>query len=214
VTIYFIYHGLISVSLLLSYYSLESGSKKSFYLVLVLFATSIVELAAGMAYFGGVKLDWIYHVFNPIEYTLFCLYYIKACEQRKLKSIVKYSIPIFIIFSLCISFYQYGFKSLPGLNINIEGFVLFILYSHLLFCIDVREKMYIYTHPDFWLSTGILIYFGGVFVLCGLYSKIAHLDIIETQNLFIKITLPLNLVLYSCFIIGFICSLRYKKYLM
>jgi hypothetical protein len=93
----------------------------------LLLATSIDELIAAAAYFGNLKMDWIYHLFNPIEYTLLSIYYIKSCKQENIKKVVKISIPIFILAGLSISYYQYHFGSLPGLNINIEGFLLFIL---------------------------------------------------------------------------------------
>ncbi len=209
----YIYNSLILISLLFAWYSYKAGSKKSLYLIILLFATFVDEGIAAYSYYHHKNLDWDYHIFNPIEYTLFCLYYNAACEQKVIKRFVIYSIPAFVLFAILISTFYYHFKSMPGLNINIEGLIQFILYTHLLFCINVHNKMFVHNHPDFWICIGVMIYFGGVFTLFGLYSKIANLNQRETLHLFIKISLPLNLVLYSCFIIGLACSLRYRKYL-
>jgi hypothetical protein len=211
---YIIYHSLILLALLLSYLPYKKGAKKALFLVLVLLATFIVESITAVLRTNHIKgFSWIYHVFNLFEYTLFCLYYVKNCTVKKYKSVVIWSIPVFIIFSFCISCFLYGFTSLPALNINIEGLLLFIIYTQLLFNLDVHLKMSIYNHPDFWISTGVLIYFGGVFVYFSLYRTLVYLDRKENLKLFGTITQPLNIILYCCIIIGLICLLRNKKYL-
>jgi len=171
----------------------------------LLLATFLVELFAAVLKSG---FEWIYHLFNPIEYSVLCSYYLKACNVSRLKGTVAWSIPVFILFSLFISCFLYHFKSLPALNINVEGCLLFIIFTHLLFSLEVHINIFIYTIPDFWISVGILIFFGGVFVLFGLYSKLHYLDKIRTLELFDIITKPLNIILYSCFITGLIYSIR------
>lgn len=208
---YIIYHSLITIALILSFIAYIKGSKKSLYLVLVLLATFLVELFASLQKIG---FDWIYHLFNPIEYTAFCIYYLKTCPIEKYKTPVAFSIPVFIVFGLCVSFFKYKFSSMPAVNIDVEGFLLFIIYAHLLFSINVDVKMFIYSHPDFWISIGVLIFFGGVFIFFGLYPKLYHLDLNSTLELFGKIAKPLNLILYNCIIIGFVCLLRHRKYLI
>lgn len=210
---YITYHSLILIALLLSCFSYKRCSKTILFLMLVLMATFIVESITGYVIINNKKgFGWIYHIYNPFEYTLFCLYYLRNCNNSKYKSLVAWSIPLFILFGLYVSFFMYHFKSLPALNIDVEGLLLFIIYTHLLFNVNVGSKMFIYMHPDFWISSGILIFFGGVFVLFGLYPLLNHLDDKATMNLFDMIAKPLNIILYNFFIIGFIWIIRNKKY--
>lgn len=207
-----IYLGLICVALILAIRSFLSGVKKSVYILLVLLATLLVEIFSTVAIAFHINFSWTYHLFNPIEYTLFCLYYLNGCNLQKLRPIVVYSIPVFIVFSLLTSCFIYHFQSMPAMNINVEGFLLFILYTHLLFCIDVDLDTRVYRHPDFWISIGVLMFFGGVFIFLGLYPFLFNLNFGETMILFSEITRPLNIIFYGCIIIGLICSTHRRRY--
>jgi hypothetical protein len=207
-----IYLSLICCALMLAIKSFISGRKKSLYILLVLLATLLVEMYSTIAIAYHVNFSWTYHLFSPIEYSLFCVYYLAGFNSNKFKSIIVYSIPFFITFSLLISIFLYQFQSMPAININVEGVLLFMLYTHLLFCIDVDLNTPIYSHPDFWISIGVLMFFGGVFIFLGLYPFLFNLNFKETMRLFDEITRPLNIIFYSCIIIGLLCSIQKRKY--
>lgn len=209
---YKLYLGLIFITTLLSAVAVKKGNKAATYLLLILCATLITEGYSTYAVYYHQDFSWMYHLFNPIEYTLFCLYYVKGTEGSQFSIVVKYSIPVYSTFSLCVSFFMYHLQSMPSLNINVEGLLLFILYTHLLFTIDLNIKERIYHHPDFWISVAIMIFFGGVFVFLGLYPYLFKSNKEETMKLFGLITMPLNIIYYSCINIGLICLIRRKRY--
>lgn len=209
---YKIYLGLIFLAVLLSAIALKKWQKSSVYLLLVLCATLITEIYSTYAFSRHQDFSWIYHLFNPIEYTLFCLYYIKTCKQCTFSVFAKYSIPVFVTFSLCVSFFVYHLQSMPSININLEGLLLFMLYTHLLFSIDIHLNEAIYHHPDFWISVGMMIFFGGVFVFLGLYPYLFNRSQADTLKLFDLITKPLNIIFYSCINAGLICLIRNTRY--
>lgn len=209
---YKFYLSLIFLALALSMAVFKAGYKKGGYLSLVLIATLLTELYSTYALFLNKKFGIVYHLFCPVEYTCLCLYYIKACTSPKFKTLAKYSIPVFITFSLCVSYFLYHFKLTPSLNINLEGMLIFILYTHLLFNIKVPFDIDIYQHPDFWIAVGMLFFFGGVFVFLGLYPMLFNIDFKATMHLFGLITRPLNIVFYSCLSLAFIFLLWKKRY--
>ncbi len=219
---YIVYLGLLFITLLLSGYSYIVGVKKSVYLVLLLFSTLAVELFVTYKFNQNkhFAFGFIYHLFNPVEYTFFCLYYLRASNVSKFKTLVKYSIPVYITLSLCISFFIYhidvmpGKNTLPAINIDIEGFILFIYYTHLLFTLNIDLKKHIYGHPDFWISIGVMIFYGGTFVFLGLYSFHFKINLNQTLKLFSAIDLPLNIILYSCINVGLIWSIPNRKYII
>ena len=181
--------------------------------MLVLIATLLIEISALVVYKYKLKgFTFTYSIFNLFEYTLFCMYYLKAGQNNKVKSWVKLSIPFFILFSVCMSFFVYHFEKYPVLNIDIEGLLLFIIYTHLLFNLEVEENKSIYANQDFWISAGILIFFGGAFVLFVLYPLLFSLDSDKAKQQYGFVLVPLNVILYVSIFIGIICSIRKKKY--
>lgn len=214
-TFFICYFGLLAISVLLSYLSYIKGNNNLIFILLVLVATFLIETSTQLIYQYKVEgYNFIYHIFNYAEYTLFSIYYLKACSNNKFKFLVKLSIPFFVLISLYISIFIYHFENLPVLNLDIEGFLLFIIYTHLLFSLDTDKNKFIYTHPDFWIATGLLIFFGGVFMFWGLYPVLIHIDPIKALQEYSFVIRPLNIIFYICIIIGLICSIRNKKYLI
>jgi hypothetical protein len=209
---YQIYLSLICLAFVLSFVVYRIGYKKSIFLLIVLFATLLTEGYSTYAFKKKISFVWLYDLFNPVEYTMFCLYYINSCPGVSLKKVAKYSIPAFIAFSLSVSYFLYHFNSIPSIQINTEGVLLFLFYTHLIFCLDLDLKVRIYMHPDFWIAIAVMIFFGGDFVFLGLYPYLFKMNSAETIALFSLITRPLNLVFYSCLNTAFICSIRNKKY--
>jgi hypothetical protein len=211
-----IYLSLIALALLLAIKAYKSGVGKARFLVFVLSATLLVELYSTWAIPNKIAFGWAYHLFNPIEYTGFCLYFLATHYSQKPKFWVKYSIPIYIIASLSISFFVYHVgkvqnrNAMPALNINLEGLLLFIVYTYLLFSLD--EDMPVYLTGDFWISVGVMSFFGGASIFLGLYSILFKINYEGTMGLFGLIARPLNIVLYCCIIIGLLCTIRNRKY--
>lgn len=214
ISYYTVYHSLIFMALSLSVLSYYRGRKKAIFLMWVLLATFIVEGAVALFKYYAIKgQTWVYHVFNLFEYSFFCLYYYHNCCVKRYKPYVLWSIPVFVIFGIFISAFVYHFKSMPAININVEGLLLFVIYTQLLFSIDIDVRMLVYSHPDFWIATGVLTFFGGVFVYFNLYRTLLKLDYRGTMIMFGQITEPLNIIFYTCIIIGLICLNRNQKYL-
>jgi len=203
---YLTYQSFIVAGLVLSVIAYKRGAMRVFFLIPLLALALLVEIAADVT----TGYAWAYHLYNPIEYTLLSLYYLENCKVLRYRTLVKWFIGVFIVAAIVLSRFVYKFSSLPALNINIEGILLFVMYTHLLFSIDAEAI--IYRHPDFWISTGILTYFGGVFVCFNLYSTLLHLNPDHTEQLFGAVSFPLNIILYTCIVISQICLLRNKKY--
>jgi len=210
---YICYYSLIVIALILSAFLFKKGYKQFLFIILVLVATLLTEIIARIILTHRLKGFFVNpYIFNLIEYSLFSMYYLTVCQNHQLKPWVKFSIPAFIIFGLYVSFFVDHFDKFPVLNIDIEGFLLFIIYTHLLFNLDEEEIRVIYKHPDFWISIGIMIFFGWAFVFFGLYPILHHLDPYKAFIEYSRVLQPLNIILYNCIIIGLICSIRTRKY--
>jgi hypothetical protein len=210
---YIYYCSLVITAALLSGFLTIKGSSQFLYLMMLMVATLLTEIATRIIPSSRMSLFFLtLDIFNVIEYTLFCLYYLKTSRNDKVKLFVKVSIPLFIVFAVYVSVFVNHFAKFPVLNIDVEGFLLFIIYTHLLFNLEVDENRFIYSLANFWISIGVLIFYGGAFGFFGLYPILHHLDQYKTFNEYNFILQPLNMVLYNCIIIGLICQIRTRKY--
>lgn len=207
---YWLYHSLIGVALLLAIWAYLKGHRHYKYLIILLSVTLIVELIAEVILWTNGNFIWLYHTFVVIEYSLLCLYYLHT-DGSKRKWPVLSSIPLFIAFSISVSVFLYRFIGFPGININAEGLLIFILYSNLLFNLEVGDHLPLYRKADFWISISLLLFFGGSFIANGIYSPLLRLSTEQAVKLFGLINKPLNIILYGGFIIGILCSIVKKR---
>jgi len=208
------YFILIAIAAVLSIISYRQGYNKTIFIVVVLIATLLDEITQMIIVQYKIKgYGFTTYIFNVLEYCMYAMYYIKTCGTDHFKFWARFSIPLFILFCIVTFFLKYHFNKYPVLNINVEGALLFIFYTHLLFCLDEGEKKSIYEHGDFWISIGVLVFFGGIFVYLGLFPILMNLDIKQAFQKYRLIAYPLNILFYSSIIIGLLCLIRNKKYL-
>ena len=196
----------MTVAWILSFIVCMKGQRRFIPLCIVLTISMAEELVVAWLYSRGDDFIWIYHIYALFEYTFFCIYFMQMVSLKHQRWI-KLSILIFILASASISYWYYHFESFPGANINTEGVFICIICAYVLLNLDIHLFDAIYKHPDFWISLGVLIFFGGTFFSNGLYTYLLEIDRVQAKKLFNIINSPLNLILYSCFIIGFLCAI-------
>jgi len=201
----FFYNGLIFVAFLFASVAFFFGYKRFGILSLLLLITSIVEITVLILLKKRIDFTWIYHLYNLVEYTLLILFLRPVIKSKEVFNILTLSIPIFLIIGFSISLFFYHFKNFPGININIEGLLLFLICAYILFTLEVIEHKSILTNPNLWICSGVLIFFGCTFLFNGVYTYIVDLDEIKGMRLFSMINRPLNIILYLFIIIGILC---------
>jgi hypothetical protein len=215
---YLFYYSLLIIGSIFSLLCYRKGDKKAVYIILLLIGTLFIENIRVFLIQEKIKSAYLVNVFAGIEYSLFCFYYLKACMQKRAAIWVKISITLFLLFSFTNAFliYRFGepYNRLITWNINVEGFLLFIIYTHLLFNIDDDVPFPIYKHPDFWIAIGVLIFYGSVFVTLGLYPILIKIDAAKAGFNYAVILRSFNVILYLCIIGGSLCFLKHRKYLI
>ncbi len=211
---YIFYHGLILIALAMAGVAVYKGYRYVLPLAILLFLTLLLELAVEIMLMSeALNFTWLYHVFSIIEYGLFSFYLVHAVNNKRIKTAVRWSTLLFALTGLTISFFLYRFKGFPGININLEGILLFVFSTYVLFTIEPKEERSIYELPNFWISIGILIFFGCTFLFNGIYTKILQMNEERALHLFGIINKPLNIVLYSFIIIGLGCLKTQRKHI-
>lgn len=177
----------------------------------VLFAITVSEeLIVAWMVANNYEFIWIYHIYALVEYTLFGVYFMQVVSPV-VKKLIVISIPVFAIISLSISRWYYHFAAFPGANINIEGVFICIICTYVLLNLNIHQFKAIHRNPDFWICLGLLVFFAGTFFSNGLYAYMYDMDRERAFRLFAIINKPFNLILYGCFIIGFLCAIPRKS---
>lgn len=182
------------------------GKRHFLPLCIVLTIQLAEELIVAWLYVRKMEFIWIYHVYALFDYTLFSVYFMQLVSPKYRPWVIG-SILAFLLISTSISYWYYHYESFPGANINTEGVFICIICTYVLLNLDIRQYDAIYKNPDFWISLGVIVFFAGTFFTNGLYTYLYDMDPVQAKKLFNIINSPLNLIQYSCYIIGFLCAI-------
>jgi hypothetical protein len=177
-----------------------------------LWAEAIAELSAHL-YHNNL---FVYHFFNPIEYSLFAIMYFFLFDNWIIKKIILLSIIFYFPLSIYNSFLWEPFleKKINSYAILAESNLL-VLFSLLFYYNTIKRAAYVsvYRVPAFWVNTGILLFFSTNIFFWGYYNKMIHDD--KDLHIFYRILFFENVILYIlCGVSLFLTrsqDLNYKK---
>jgi hypothetical protein len=205
-----VYFLVLISSFALSFIS-DRKSDKSLNVFPFLLALSIVtEIITYSLHYFKVDSFLYYHIYLLFEYSFLAVYFYLNSSRNFFKRAILISIPVFVCFSLFLSFY-FTFKKYPGIQINTEGLLIIIFSIITLFSIDINVSKKIYELPVFWICIAFLIYYSGIFTFNGLFNFLKERKSQVATQLIVYILQTSNYILYICLSIAFICSHRTKK---
>ncbi|HKZ66521.1 MAG TPA: hypothetical protein VJ111_09215, partial [Chitinophagaceae bacterium] len=105
-----------------------------------------------------------FNLYTLLEYLFFAYLLSASIQTKKIKQII-------LLFSICFALFQTttyfsnsNKQTLDSVSVGVETILLFIYILFFFYDHSKNNKSgYIYNHPAFWLSAGILIYLGGSF---------------------------------------------------
>jgi hypothetical protein len=194
------------MSWILSIFLCMKGQRRFLPLCIVLTIQLAEELIVAWMFVRKMEFIWIYHIYALFDYTLFSIYFMQLVSQKQRRWILA-SIFVFTLISASISYWYYHFESFPGANINTEGVFICIICTYVLLNLDIHRYDAIYKNPDFWICLGVIVFFAGTFFTNGLYTYLHQIDKVRAKKLFNIVNSPLNLIQYTCYIIGFLCAI-------
>lgn len=155
---------------------------------------------------------WLYNIFHVLAVILFGIYYKRVLKDNKAKQIVTTLVAIYVIFSVGYALFSNDFfmKSIPY-NHFLETFIVFIFV--MLFYREILKSdriLVFYKEPAFYISSGLLLWYLGVtplFIFDG-YFYAVNPNFIEFRSFYLLIA---NILLYSCYTIGFLYTIQFKK---
>lgn len=159
------------------------------------------------AHLGLPNLN-VLHIYTVIEYSFLAYFLSIIVEKKRVKDIILISIPIYVVMALFYSIFVTQFKDFNGAGrvaecILLSGFALYWFYSLL----ESDEHTSLKRYPEFWLNSGITLYFMGNVFMFMLYS-LMNTDFIEYWTVVHSL---LNIMANLLYFIGFICNPRPRK---
>ena len=181
-------------------------------LVWLVLITLIAELMdAYPPKFLFATTNWIYRIYQPIEYVLLAGFFLSVIISSNKKKLIIVSIPIVVAINLMNLFVYQQYKSLTTYAFLLAAFlftVWSIFYFFQLFKSNDGENP---AHiPAFWICTGILFFYAGTFFQMGFTNMIYKHNPDLAKKLYV-INHLLNCVLYGMITYGFICQSKYRK---
>ncbi len=208
---YFLWFELLSFLVALYNYRYLKGSNL-FLFIPFLFLTNLQEWGGRIGLFNiGDSNTVSQNIFTFIEFIFYSWLFIREVNSILLRKFIIAASISFIVYTL------FSFIFNPGIFVfylypYLTGSILMVLFSCLYFFNLLRSEEYIELRkfPMFWVCIGIMFFYTGMFsvymfILQG--NKPAHYDY---QRLFNIVSNIFNIILYSCFIIAFICH-RIRK---
>jgi hypothetical protein len=151
------------------------------------------------------------NIFSTLEFLFYSWLFYNEIKIIRFKKIIITTITVLLISIIVNVLFLQGphifhtFTFLPG-SVLMVSYIL--LYFYDLFLKD--EEVRLIKNPMFWICTGLLFYYPGMFFVYGFFHVVSEEMAIEYGKLFILMANIFNIILYSCFTIAFLCR-RWKS---
>lgn len=171
-------------------------------ILLLSFAVGTVEEIITVSLFLQHRnIYWIYHLYAPIQYSLIVLVFSYWMDNRRLRTIALYSIPVFWVISLILTLTVEGLSHLNNISISISYSAYILIASYILYVIQKKDKGSIRRDPRFWIASALLFSSAcslGYFAFNGIIFKYSMREIWAIHNLS-------NVIGNTLYGVGFLC---------
>lgn len=168
----------------------------------------IVELTARyLSYELKQPNAWLFSLSIPCEYCFYAFIFWTAFTINRFKKIALGFIVLFLLYNIFSMIFITGLRFFD-MNVLVVGNLAMVVLC-ILFFIDLynsSDTQPVLKNSVFWIITGIFLFNAGEFSYNLLSMLIIDEGFDSTLKIFRSINNSLILVLYSCFIIGFICQ--------
>jgi len=171
------------------------------------------ELFVEWLQYLGKEENFSHFIYIPAEYFLLCFFYLQHTQNRIIRHLIIYSLPVYLLAVFFLSLKVYSFETYPSIIYNIGCILSTIWLTLIMFNIDIVDNKPLVQIPVFWLFSGLLIFYAGVYFFNTAYAFLIADSPSLAWELRIYINLGLNIILYTSWTYAFICSAKMKNYI-
>lgn len=152
---------------------------------------------------------FIYHIFSPIDYTIYCLIFYPVLTHTSWHKFILYSIPAFCALSTLLSYID-GLEHTSAKHFLLRGSII-TFYVLTYFRFIIKNQYGTYKIPKmFWFSTSVLFFFIGKSFIAGFMDILINIDLGKARSLY-YFGYIFNYILFIMIIIISLPSNIYKK---
>ncbi|CAM1339208.1 conserved membrane hypothetical protein [Tenacibaculum aestuarii] len=154
---------------------------------------------------------WIYNAFLSFRHVFTLLFIYFIIETPQLKQMIKWSIiPFILFFTLNYVFVQTPFY-VNSYTIILSSIILVVIsVAYFKQILEETKIIKLSIKPEFWICLGGFIYYTGTLPFFILFNKLITTSS-SYLNSFLFINDTLNIVMYSMYLIGFLCLHQNQK---
>lgn len=178
----------------------------------LLAVTFIVETTSlFLLMYTRVNTQPAYHLLLPATYAVHAFVYAKAFNKKTTSQYLYASAALFTILHIILSIWvQPIYVANSYAHMVADVLMVTISLSYLYHLMKERLQTPIQNIPLFWISTGNLFFYSGVFFLLGFLNYLLRTNKELASKLFTIIYL-LNYIVYSLYTVGFLSVRKWRK---
>lgn len=178
-----------------------------------LLTTVIIEIIGWRLVVNGINATLLYNVFTTLEFEFYLFLLLNIIQNPRFRKVIFYCICFYpVLVATNISLIQvntfhsitYAFGCLLIVAVCIYFFFELFQYPK---SVDLKRE------PAFWICSGLLFFYCCSFPLFGLLNFLHDVSGVIMRNL-ASIVMILNILLYTSFIVAFLCNIKAKKVLL
>lgn len=154
---------------------------------------------------------FIYNILTTVQFIYYFILYYKTIRKKKYKLLIQSFLIVFLVAVIInFTFIQRLMLTMPFYSYTyIIGAILLIVTIGLFFIeiLNTEKVLYFKRYLMFWISIGLVLFHTSVIPYV---ISISFLPALQNSNILLIILFALNIIMYSCFIIGFIVSRQYS----
>ncbi|MES1249253.1 MAG: hypothetical protein ABUL46_01140, partial [Chitinophaga rupis] len=179
------------------------------WLVPFLCATLVAEVAGLIMVRMSIQDLWIFNLFTCGEFIFYSFFYLNILENQRVKKIIRYAMGVYPLLFLINIFWIEGFYRFHTITYRI-GSVMIVVWAYLYFRQLMRSSSYspVLRNPIFWISTGLLFFYTGFFFYMTAFNILLKAKVSTNAYVWYIISDTLNALLYTCFLISFVCQMN------
>lgn len=176
-----------------------------------LLVSFIVEIIGWKLSSQGKSNVLLYSIFNVVTINFYLFLIADMVKMKQGKKGIWYTMIVFSVLAIANFLFYQGLDHYHSISYSIGSFC--IVGACAYYFLELFKYPYaikLIKEPPFWIVTGLLFFFAGGFGIFGAVNLMSYLPKIMIKNLGIFVDL-LNILLYTMFIIGFLCRIKLKK---
>jgi hypothetical protein len=160
----------------------------------------------------GESNHWLYNVYHYFFYLSLANIFYHQLNNEKNRIAIRVFYIVFTVFVFCNSLFFQGLSSLQTLTVVVGGsFIMFLAGAYFWQLFISTDNEQITRDPFFWLSFGLIVYFGGTIPFLGMLNYLTR-NFYEFTVLYHKyISNAFSIFLNITIIVGFLCRKVYPK---